>query len=286
MSSPEIKYRKPGDHSYFTLLKFIPWRWRSRDSLFFWGVGAFLFLAAISAYALFKKNQQVFLKLQATLMDPTDQFYAFHDPTVDYNARPVIFYGDSRARMWLDITDIEGVQFFNRGIGGHSVMQTLLRWDHHMKPLLARVPSAPKPIVVLQVGVNDLKNTAHFSDRNITERTQTHLRDLLELASRDCVVVLSTIFPTGHCPLFTFHRLIWQHKPVAEAIQQTNDVLRALVSKYYGTVLLDAARLLTNEDPTLVQTQYQKDLLHLNSQGYLHLNAHLRTIITDLLKSA
>jgi len=55
-----------------------------------------------------RSNQVVYHKLQALHMDPFDQDYAFPPPLpVDTELTHVVFYGDSRAKMWPDTPGIK-----------------------------------------------------------------------------------------------------------------------------------------------------------------------------------
>jgi len=62
----------------------------------------------------------------------------------------VVFFGDSRAYDWPAPSGLEGLEFVNRGIGNQTTAQVLGRFEAHIAPLHPQV-------VVLQVGINDLK---------------------------------------------------------------------------------------------------------------------------------
>ena len=82
-------------------------------------------------------------------------------------------------------------------------------------------------------------------------------------------VLLTTIFPTAEVPLE--RRLIWSDE-VNPAIQEVNSFIKTLASKQVEVI--DSYNLLKGNND-LIQAQYSRDFLHLNSQGYEALNASL-----------
>lgn len=245
---------------------------------------AVLFLVHLAVtLSILRSNQAVYHKLQHSHMDPLDEYYSFPESPVTHGAQyHVVFFGDSRAKMWPDAPGLQEAQFWNRGIGGHTCKQTLLRWDVHVKPLLQTFSATSKRFLVLQVGVNDLKNVVRFPSRDILGRTQLLLKELILLAAKDFTVIVTTVFPTGDCQLFSMQRLTWSHRVVAQAINETNMMLREFVKTVPNAHLFDAASFLAVSDPTRVDGSYQLDLLHLNAAGYKLLNSQLATLIFSL----
>ena len=107
----------------------------------------------------------------------------------------------------------------NRGVGGETTEQVLLRLDRDVL--------APRPgVVVVQVGVNDLRSLALFPGREaeIVGRCEANLRAIVgRLRERGAVVVVTTIFPVGRVELA--RRPIWSDATI-DAIDRVNRSLR------------------------------------------------------------
>jgi len=230
-------------------------------------------------------HNEDFISHQLQLMEPSDPTW-FPPQRLDSNAFHVIFFGDSRARMWPAPSEgWPGVQFWNRGIGGNTVIDCLRRWDAHIMRLLVTMPAHHRTVLVLQVGINDLKNVLLFPDNTtkIVEETTRQLRRLIDIAARRFEVLVTTVFPTGSASLFSMQRLSWRHKTVAQAIEEVNQYLRTSLPP--NVLVFDAARLLASSDGTLVDPKYQKDVLHINNEGYALLNQRLVPILVKMFAS-
>ena len=68
----------------------------------------------------------------------------------------VVFFGDSRAAQWTPPA-VEGADFLNRGIGGQTSNQIMLRYDEHVEPL-------EPDVLVVQMCINEIKTVAIFPD--------------------------------------------------------------------------------------------------------------------------
>jgi len=70
----------------------------------------------------------------------------------------IVFFGDSRIQMWHPLPTIPHAVLINNGIGGQTTAQCLVRIDNDVVAL--------KPeLVVIQVGINDLKYIGLFPHR-------------------------------------------------------------------------------------------------------------------------
>jgi lysophospholipase L1-like esterase len=185
-----------------------------------------------------------------------------------------VFYGDSRTEQWPFPQDDGRFQFINRGIGGQTSVQVLGRFDAQVVPL------QPDSLVI-QVGVNDLKNLGLFPEQHaaILTNCKDAIRQLVSRAG-DCGVrvILTTIFPIGD--LSWERRFFWRmfiaELPLMQAIDEVNAFLRTLQSE--RVTILNTQAILADQRGR-VKKEFQQDLLHLNQTGYTALNQALRTIL-------
>ncbi|MBN2394056.1 MAG: SGNH/GDSL hydrolase family protein, partial [Anaerolineae bacterium] len=121
---------------------------------------AVLLLGSIALNVLlFRRGQQYYSLLNAVKLDPIGlDWYGSSDMPRDTDQRRVVFFGDSRAYSWPAIPELKTYQFVNRGIGNETSAQALERFDAHVAPL-------NPDIVIIQVGVNDLKTIPLFPEQ-------------------------------------------------------------------------------------------------------------------------
>ncbi len=176
----------------------------------------------------------------------------------------VVFIGDSRAAAWTS-PNMSGYEFVNRGINGQTSTQTLLRFADHVRSL-------QPDVVIIQVGVNDLKTIALFPERreSIIANCQANIKRIVENSRNlGAIVILTTIFPVGEAPLE--RRLFWSDQ-ISQAVKVVNDYITTLASKQ--VIVFNTAAVLGDRQGMVLQ-QYQADELHLNKQGYAVLNQEL-----------
>jgi lysophospholipase L1-like esterase len=183
----------------------------------------------------------------------------------------VVFYGDSRAVEWPAPAPPVPGEFINRGVSGQTTTQVLQRFDRHVKPL--------RPdIVVLQVGINDLKTLPFFPDRKgqIIEQCKANIRRIVEMCVEEgATVVLSTIFPPGDVPLE--RRPFWSPE-VPDAVRLVNQYLSTLRSD--RVVIFDAYAILA--DRGYVRRDLGRDTLHIGTPGYRALNQELVKLLARI----
>ena len=187
----------------------------------------------------------------------------------------LVFYGDSRAAQWPVPPGFSG-RTLNLGISAQTTEQVLRRFNYHLGQL------EPK-IVVIQVGINDLKAIPLFpqSEGKIVETCKRNIEKIVGLCrERGAHVVVTTLFPLGKIPFE--RRLVWSDR-VAPAVDEVNRHIRSLASA--DVTVFDAASVLTGEDGNLASA-YSRDSLHLTDAGYARLNEQLRDQIESLLKPA
>lgn len=222
---------------------------------------------------LFLQARQYYLQLNKTNLDPLglSSFSANSIPTdiSVASTATVVFFGDSRAEMWLFPQNIKGFSFVNRGINNQTSAQVLGRFDEHILPL------HPK-IIILQVGINDLKTIPLFSEQKIAIITNCK-NNIQQLVARSintgATVILTTIFPVGPVPLT--RQLFWS-PDIAQSIKEVNAYLYSLKAK--NVLILDAYSLLAKNGQ--VESDYVYDTLHINEKGYKKLNQELTKILS------
>lgn len=183
------------------------------------------------------------------------------------NGQPlVVFYGDSRAGEWTPPEGLAGYTFANRSVGAQTTAQVLGRFDQDIAPL------APD-IVIVQVGVNDLKTVPIFPQQApvIIQDTKDNLRAIVQrsLDAGARQVILTTIFPTGEVPLE--RRLVWSDA-VDAAIDEVNATIVSLAGE--RVTVMVTAPILVGANGRILPV-YSRDALHLNGEGYAALNREL-----------
>lgn len=215
-------------------------------------------------FILFNLGKKYYLELNATRLDPL----GWNKYPLDSNPPPktdskvrLVFFGDSRSADWPS-PEVEGFEFINRGIGSQTSIQTIQRFEQHITPL--------KPdIVLLQVGVNDLKTIPLFPWRKelTIGNSKSNIKEIVEKSKAlGAVVILTPIFPLGDIPL---ERQPFWSDEVGLAIEDVNTYINSLADE--NVIIFDAFSVLVDEKG-VVKRQYQKDELHLNSEGYRVLN--------------
>lgn len=222
---------------------------------------------------LFWQGQQYYRSLNANQLDPLglDVYASAEEPSPAAGQIRVVFFGDSRASMW-PAPDLAGYQFINRGIGNQTSAQALGRFDRD-------VASLRPQIVIVQIGINDLKAIPLFPEQQtaIVADCEANIRQMVERArTLDATVILTTLFPLGEVPLE--RRPFWS-PAVAGAVDEVNEFIRSLAGD--GIIVLDAVPILADETGT-ARREYSRDLLHYNATGYEALNAALKEVLAQL----
>lgn len=213
---------------------------------------------------LFNQAKKYYLELNQTRLDPIGlSYYPALRKTVK-KLSPVVFFGDSRAENWQP-PNLNSYEFINRGISSQTSVQAIQRFAQHVRPLHHKV-------VIIQVGINDLKAIALFPERKaeIVAACRSNIEQIVkESKSWGTIVILTTIFPVGEVPLQ--RRPFWSDE-IGQAVKDMNQYLATLASD--RVIVLDAFSMLADSQGMLLPT-YQADELHLNKQGYLMLNQAL-----------
>jgi len=250
---------------------------------------------------LYQRATQYYRELNQTRLDPwglSDRPEDSQSPRPQSQTQPkahtrrVVFFGDSRARSWVKPT-LQGYEFINAGVSSQTSVQALYRLPLQLPPI--------KPdVVVIQVGINDLKTIALFPQRKaeIIRRCKANLQQMVQDIQRlGALTIVTTIFPTGD--ISPLRQPFWS-TDIERAIQDLNAFIAHL-----GEPLGDLAtsqNLQNSQDPEKqthathpplqkvfvfdtfslladdrgkVLRSYQEDELHLTPQGYTVLNEAL-----------
>ncbi len=213
---------------------------------------------------------------EAVRLDPTSARHfqslnAVQQPPESGQKR-IVLVGDSRIEQWESLPSIEQTQWINRGRGGDTTAQVLLRLE---RDVLALNPH----MVVLQVGINDLKGIGSFPHRKqeILEDCQANLERILNrLASEPVHVVVLTIFPVGPVPLA--RRPVWSDETL-NAVETVNRWLRARQGARLTVVDCDPFFAVEGR----MSAPYARDAFHLTAAGYETLNSKIGPILHPLL---
>jgi lysophospholipase L1-like esterase len=221
---------------------------------------------------LYQQANKYYLQLNQTRLDPLN---LSHFPTEkpqnlgQNQNRLVVFFGDSRAAAWTAPTQISNFTFANRGIIGETTAQVLGRLPDHVLPL--------KPdIVVLQVGINDLKTIPIFPDQTaaIAAQCKANIEQIVEMLTKNNIrVVITTIFPLGALPIE--RRLFWSDA-VEPAVNDANQFILTLAR---NNVKVFDTSLVLSDRKGIVKPIYSRDFVHLNKAGYEALNRELSQIL-------
>jgi lysophospholipase L1-like esterase len=233
---------------------------------------AFVASVGLNIY-LFQQAETYYRSLNRTQLDPFG--LSLYPTRPEPTHQPIlVFYGDSRAEAWVP-PNLPATTVINRGINMQTTAQVLGRFAQHVAPLKPRV-------IVIQVGINDLKTIALFPDQKarIVQNCKANIRQLVEQSlATGADVVLTTIFPLGALPLE--RRLFWSDQ-VAAAV---NDVNRDMTSLSSARVrIFDTGAILANADGQ-VFSHYSRDFLHLNPAGYTALNQTLGEVLKPSLEA-
>ncbi len=225
---------------------------------------ALLLASIVLNYFLLQRGRQYYLQLNETRLDPLGLSY-YDSNLREQDLTMVVFFGDSRAGNWPTPPNLDQLEFVNRGIGAQTSEQAVLRFAQHVAPLDPQV-------VIVQVGINDLKTIPLFPGRQaaIIARCKENVRQIAQQSTElGATVILSTIFPSGSVPLE--RRPFWSDE-VALAIDEVNIYIHSLAGA--NVSVMDAFAILA-DDEGQTRAEYREDFLHLNAAGYAALNAAL-----------
>lgn len=174
------------------------------------------------------------------------------------NEQRVVFMGDSITDGWNLAQSFPGKPYINRGIGGQTTPQMLLRFRADVIDL------KPKAVVIL-AGTNDISgNTGPMT----LAETANNFVSMVELAKANNIkVVLSSVLPVNDRVKNKEGNLLIQTKSRPnERITAMNDWLKKYAAES-GSVYLDYYSAAVAPDGTL-KDGISYDGLHPNAEGY------------------
>ena len=184
------------------------------------------------------------------------------------NERRVIFMGDSITEEWSNLYPeyFIGRGYINRGIGGQTTSQMLIRFKPDVVDL--------KPeIVVVLAGTNDIaENTGPSNAKMITD----NIFSMAEIAKAyQMKVVLSSILPV--------YEYDWakEIKDLPSTIQAVNEALKQYASDH-ELIYLDYFSSMVDERQGL-NSDYTSDGVHPNESGYILMSSLAEEVLSELL---
>ena len=224
---------------------------------------------------LYNQAKKYYLQVNETRLDPSGlTYYPVNlKKTTQKDKIRVVFFGDSRADGWIS-PNISGYEFINRGIHAQTSVQTVQRFPSHVRSLQPN-------IIIIQVGVNDLKTVALFpeSRNSIVANCRDNIQRIVdESKNLGATVILTTIFPVGEVPI---QRQPFWSDDIESAVNEVNAYIATLAED--KVIIFDAFSILANNQGMMLQ-KYGSDELHLNNQGYERLNKKLVQLL-DKIKS-
>lgn len=192
---------------------------------------------------------------------------------IDSEKVRVVFFGDSRAYAWPQLGGLISFEFINRGISAQTSAQVAGRFARH-------VLSLQPDVIVLQVGINDLKSISVFPANKsvIIAECKKNIANIVSKAlQHNMIVILTTILPYDkHIPFY--YQNDWSYVTM-DLLIDVNQFLTSLADD--KVFILDTAEIVADEDGYL-REEYRKDFLHLNQAGYNALNAHMLGMFQEL----
>ncbi|MEG4318718.1 MULTISPECIES: SGNH/GDSL hydrolase family protein [unclassified Microcoleus] len=224
---------------------------------------------------LFNRAKQYYRELNQTRLDPLglNDHPINAEPVTNTKQTRVVFFGDSRAASW-NPPNLNQYEFINRGIGSQTSVQAIARFAYHVSSL------KPK-IVIIQVGVNDLKTIALFPERRnaIVANCQANIKRIVEESKNlGAIAIVTTIFPVGEVPL---ERKPFWSDDISRAIKEVNAYIATLAGE--KTIVFDTFPIL-GDNQGMMLPKYRRDELHLNAQGYASLNQNLSQVLNTIEK--
>ena len=171
------------------------------------------------------------------------------------SVKKVCLVGNSITANWKNIRSdfFRETGFLNRGIGGNSSSQILLRFQ---QDVISTNPS----IVVLNTGINDIANADGFYSEDFTIQNIQSIVDICK--SRNITVLLASVLPVTEIQINRFKKI----QNIQPKIRDLNIRIEKLSSDN-GIKYIDYHSKLKNSDGTF-NNNYNFDGVHPNEKGY------------------
>jgi|ADurb_Gel_03_Slu_FD_contig_41_1652815_length_3805_multi_2_in_0_out_0_3 lysophospholipase L1-like esterase len=231
-----------------------------------------LFVAVLGIGLLYKKDYKEFYLLRINPLE--DHQFNSDDLKKLLIESDIWMLGDSRVQMWNEELISELGSVANLGIDGQTSEQSLLRLKSYLEI------DTPK-ILFVEVGINELKiiGVDQGLTNMILDNFYNNMKSIAEIChNNNITLILANVFPVGKIEII--RRPVW-NKTVNQAIKEVNSTLEEYCNNneiYY----FDAYHILS-DDGELVNSEYQKDFLHINVMGYEALSKNLKELINKII---
>jgi len=207
--------------------------------------------------------------LQAQDWPAMEYFKAKNDSLMQLtNQTSVVFMGNSITQGWISMRPefFSRNQFINRGIGGQTTPQMLLRFRQDVIDL------NPKAVVIL-AGINDIaENTGPISLEYIAK----NLESMVQLSlTNEITPVLCSVLPANSFP--------WRQRITpTESVIELNRMLREM-AEHYQVPYVDYYNPMVDDKKGL-KPEWGYDPVHPNEEGYKVMEPIVMNTLNQLLK--
>jgi lysophospholipase L1-like esterase len=177
----------------------------------------------------------------------------------------IVFFGDSITEMWALDKAFAGKSYVNRGIGGQTTPQMLVRFRQDVVDL------KPKLVVIL-AGTNDV---AENLGPTTLAAIEGNLASMFEIAEANHIrVILCSILPVSTYP--------WRkHIQPVEKITALNAWIKGYAQSH-GVVYLDYYSRMQNENHGM-KADLSDDGVHPNAAGFAMMQKLVAPVIAEIL---
>ncbi len=242
---------------------------KSMRTLLFAILGFFLLIIAGLIGLLYVKTKSHLMDYDMSINKYTSQNKFLKDSNM--KKPDVVFIGNSITEQWSYYRPgfISTNNYLNRGIGGQTTPQMLLRFRSDVVELNPQV-------VVIAGGINDIaENTGRYN----IDYTINNIASMADIAEVNGIkVILVSVLPAT--------TISWNHEivDVSEKIIDLNNEIKALARKK-GYVYTDLYSILVSDDNKL-NPIYSVDGVHINADAYKVMEPIIKNQIDALLKSS
>lgn len=228
-------------------------------------------------FLLYREAVGTYRELQTVRLDPTRAAHFERENAALPAPAPatgrVVFFGDSRIEMWRPLPESPGLELINRGWGGETTGQALLRVE---RDVLALKPD----VVVIQLGINDLKAVGVLpgAEAAIRDQCARNIKAIVEsITAREVSVLLLTVFPVG--PVSPARWPVWSDATLG-MVAEVNASLQTLAGPRVAVVNCDDVLAETGR----VRDGFAIDAFHLRRDAYQALNEIVSPAIARLME--
>lgn len=234
-----------------------------------------LVVSLIIHYVAWLKVKSLYRETQSLRLYPSGSrggMRAQHVCSDSAECKSVLLLGDSRIAKWNPVPRIPGSCWLNAGMPGATTAQLLLRAESYLS-------DSDAWLVVLQIGINDLKAIGAFPDQrdSIVSNCISNTKRIVELVEKqDAHILLMGIVKPGKPELL--RRWAWSGA-ITESVDCVNSQLAELASGRIRYV--DVNPYLT--ETGYIDKYYTEGCLHLNHIAYELINQHLDGVLQEIL---